>query len=162
MAESIKNKKTFTPKSPVANFVKSALGEAGIIGAVKTMGYIAISTGFLQPGDVVAFNYKAEGATHYEPVVALVVQTKLSSGTRISRGTGNRLLTCFKIADNENSKGILKRLYKNRVKSSIQRTSRMFGWLDKSTTGDDEYRTYIMDSEHISNMMELTLNKGEI
>jgi len=162
MAEPQGNKKTFTLKSSVSNFIKSALEGAAITEAVITMGFIPISTGFLQPGDVIAFNYRPEGGSEFSPVVALVVQTKLSSGTRISRGTGNRLLTCFKIENDQDSKDILKRLYKNRVKSSIQRTSRMFGWLHKESIGDESYRTYIMNSAHVRNMMELTLDKEEI
>ena len=152
MAEPQQNKKTFSPKHSISNFVKRALGEAGLTNAVKTVGFIPISTGFLQPGDVIAFNYRAGGSSTYSPVIVLIVQTKLSSGTRISRGTGNRLITCYKIENDQNSKGILKRLYKNRVKSR----------LDKGSIGLGDYRTYIMDSAHISNMMELTLNKGAL
>ena len=157
-----KGKKTFTTKSPTFNFVKSALGDAGITDKVKTVGVIAISAGFIQPGDVVAFNYRAENSGRYEPVVALVVQTRVSSGVRISKGTGNRLLTCFKIEDTSESQAILRRLYNNKVKSSIRRASRMFGWLDKKSLGDDNYRTYIMDSMHMSNMMEIKFKKGEL
>ena len=152
MPESQENKKTFSPKHSISNFVKRAFSEAGLTRAVNTVGLIPISTGFLQPGDVIAFNYRAEGAIAYSPVVVLIVQTKLSSGTRISRGTGNRLITCYKIENDQNSKGILKKLYKNRVKSR----------LDKGLIGVEDYRTYIMDSAHISNMMELTLNTGAL
>ena len=87
MPELEENKKTFTPTSRLSNFVRRAFPEAGIEGKVKTLGLIPISSGFLSPGDVIAFNYKAEGATAFFPVVALVVQTSVSSGVRITRVT---------------------------------------------------------------------------
>ena len=147
MAGFEQKRKTFTSTSRISNFVRTAFTEAGLIGSVETLGLIPISAGFLQPGDVIAFNYRAEGTRIHVPVVVLIVQTDLSSGTRISRGTGNRLITCFKVENTEESQAILRNLYKDKVGAKIQ-----------ALPGPDSYRTYIMNSAHISNMMELTLN----
>ena len=119
MLESEQNKKTFTATSRLSNFVKSAFPAAGIEGKVKTLGFIALSGGFLMPGDVIAFNYKAEKELFYFPVVALVVQTKVSSGIRFARGTRNMLITCFKLDGSEESMDTLRALYKNSQMATI-------------------------------------------
>jgi len=150
MPESQENKKTFLPTSRIGNFVRRAFPEAGIMGKVKTLGLIPISAGYLQPGDVIAFNYKAMGELRYSPVVALVIQTPLSNGVRTSRGTGNRLMTLYKLEDTDESKDKLKDLYKDKAKSKIEELPSL-----------ESFRTYIMNSAHVSNMMELTLNLGE-
>ena len=145
------NKKTFTPTSRLSNFVRSAFPAAGIEGKVKTLGFVPISTGFLQPGDVIAFNYKAEGTSTFFPVVALIVQTKVSSGVRYARGSRNMLITCFKLENTEESRDTLRDLYKNRVNATIEALPTL-----------ESYKTYIMNSRHISNMMELTLRKEDL
>ena len=145
------NKNKFSPTNRLSNFVKKAFPAAGIEGKVKTLGFIPISSGFLQPGDVIAFNYKAEGTTTYFPVVVLVVQTRVSSGIRMTRITRNKLITCFKLENTEESRDTLRDLYKNRVKAKIDALPTL-----------DSYKTYIMNSLHISNMMELTLNKEDL
>jgi len=134
--------------------LSNALMDSGIRGAVSKAGRIALSSGFIQPGDVVVFNYRKDHSSYYESVVAMIVQTKVSSGVRISRGTGRKLLTCFKIEDDPESKEVLRRLYSNKGKSSFYRTSRMFG------TG--KYRTYIMDSSHMSKIFEIKINKEDL
>lgn len=151
MLESEQNKKTFTATSRLSNFVKSAFPEAGIQGKVKTLGFIPLSSGFLMPGDVIAFNYKAEGGGTFFPVVALIVQTKVSSGIRFARGSRNMLITCFKLEDTDESRDTLKDLYKDRVNAKIDNLPTL-----------DSYKTYIMNSAHISNLMELTLRKEEL
>jgi hypothetical protein len=151
MPESEGNKKVFSPTNRLSNFVRSAFPAAGIEGKVKTLGFIPLSTGFLMPGDVIAFNYKAENAYFFFPVVALVVQTRVSSGVRIARGTKNILITCFKLEDTEESRGTLRDLYKNRTNATIEALPTL-----------ESYKTYIMNSRHISNLMELTLRKEEL
>mgnify|MGYP005820847943 CR=1 FL=1 len=148
MAESQENKKTYLPTSRIANFIRGAFTEAGIMGKVKTLGFIPISVGVLQPGDVIAFNYKAEGGSIHSAVVALVIQTTFSNGTRVNRGTGNRLMTLFKLEDTDDSKNTLKDLYKDKEKSTIEELPDL-----------ESFRTYIMNSAHVSNMMELTLDE---
>ena len=145
------NKNKFAPTNRLSNFVKSAFPAAGVEGKVKTLGFIPISSGFLQPGDVIAFNYRAEGDKRHFPVVALIVQTKVSSGMRIARTTRNKLITCFKLEDTEESRDTLRSLYKNRAKARIDALPTL-----------DSYKTYIMNSLHISNMMELTLRKEDL
>jgi len=148
MPKSEGNKKNSLPTNRLSNFVKSAFPDAGIEGKVKTLGFIALSAGFLMPGDVIAFNYKAEGTRTFFPVVALVVQTKVSSGIRFARGTRNMLITCFKLKNTPESRSTLKNLYKDRVNAKIDNLPTL-----------DSYKTYIMNSGHISNLMELTLRK---
>tara|TARA_R110000824_G_scaffold179488_5_gene359712 strand:- start:81 stop:536 length:456 start_codon:yes stop_codon:yes gene_type:complete len=151
MPELEENKKTFTPTNRISNFVKNAFPAAGIEGKVKTLGFIPLSSGFLMPGDVIAFNYKAEGAGSFFSVVALIVQTKASSGIRFARGSKNMLITCFKLEDTEESKDTLRALYKDRVNAKIDNLPTL-----------DSYKTYIMNSRHISNLMELTLREEDL
>ena len=151
MPEPEGNKKVFAPTNRLSNFVKSAFPEAGVEGKVKTLGFIPLSTGFLMPGDVIAFNYKAEGAGSFFSVVALIVQTKASSGIRFARGSKNMLITCFKLEDTEESRDTLRDLYKDRVNAKIDNLPTL-----------DSYKTYIMNSRHISNLMELTLREEDL
>jgi len=151
MPESEGNKKVFSPTNRLSNFVRSAFPAAGVEGKVKTLGFIPISTGFLMPGDVIAFNYKAERELFFFPVVALIVQTRVSSGIRYARGSGNTLITCFKLEDTEESRDTLRDLYKNRTNATIEALPTL-----------ESYKTYIMNSRHISNLMELTLRKEDL
>jgi len=161
MVKSKENKKYISLTEPADKSIKEALIESGVVHKVVEMNYIPISTGYIQPGDVVTFTYKARNSFLRESVVALVVQTNTSHGLKVSRGTGNTLLTCFKIADTPEDQAILNRLYNNKTNSTFRRASRMFKWLTRGVSGYDKFRTYIMDLRHVSTLMELKLKEGE-
>jgi len=128
-------------------------------GALKKAGKIPRSAGYLQPGDVVTFQYKNYNNLSVDQVVVLVVATKTGRGVRVAK-TGNKLITCFKLpGDGLVTREILKRLYKDRSEATFLSASRTFGGL-KALLGPDNFRTYILNQ--VYDMHELLIDKGEL
>ena len=128
-------------------------------GALKKAGKIPRSAGYLQPGDVVTFQYKNYNNLSVDQVVVLVVATKAGRGVRVAK-TGNKLITCFKLpGDGLVTREILKRLYKDRSEATFLSASRTFGGL-KALLGPDNFRTYILNQ--VYDMHELLIDKGEL
>jgi len=140
---------------------RDAILKSGIASKVKSAALIPLSTGEIRPGDVLSFGYKARFSRFFESEVVLVVQTSVGSGVRLSPGTNNMLLTCFRIENTPIALAVLDRLYNNRVKSSVKRTSRMLGWKKKGAFGFVNFRTYILDETHMTNLRKLTLSTPE-
>ena len=131
--------------------VNEALEESGLRGITQKINRVALSSGFLQPGDIVILNYRKDHETYYKPVVVLVVQTKVSSGVRISRGTNRKLITCFKLDNSPEAMNMVRKLYNNKSNSSYLKVYSMMG--------EDQYRTYIMDSSHVSRILKVKLDE---
>ena len=129
-------------------------------GALKKAGKIATSAGYLSPGDVVTFQYKNYNNISVDQVVILVVAGANGQGVKKARTTGHKLITCFKLpGDGLVSREILKRLYKNRAKSTFRKASRMFKGI-KALLGANNFRTYILSQTF--DMHELVIDKREL